>query len=88
MVVTLANVSVADVRDNRAVNGPFRAEGHDGAYFPRPFGLGWHNRPFRPVECIAVLAHLDDLGTTVTLLANTGLTIPPHLFAWMVHRAK
>jgi hypothetical protein len=27
---------------------------------PRPFGLGWQNRPFRPVEFLAVFSRLDN----------------------------
>jgi hypothetical protein len=31
------------------------------ATLPRPFGLGWYNRPFRPVErFLALFSHLDN----------------------------
>jgi hypothetical protein len=30
------------------------------ATLPRPFGLGWQNRPFRPVEFFAVFPRMDN----------------------------
>jgi hypothetical protein len=30
------------------------------ATLPRPFGLGWYNRPFRPAEFVAVFPRMDN----------------------------
>ena len=52
-----------------AGNGPFRAGMSWGVVVPRPYGLGWKSRPFRPKDARQIPAegHLTAAGAAMTI---------------------